>query len=415
MERRIARSDLTGLIPGKIMARICMIAFTHYPTDTRICREAEALVERGDDVEVISLRQMRHGRTRAQKGVQIIQVPMGQYHGSIALLYLASYILFFVIAFLVLTARHLSRPFHIIQVHTLPDFMVFVAIVPRVLGAKIILDIHDLMPELYQSKFGYGEQHWMIRFVAWVERQSVGFADRAIAVHRPHLDALVDRGNDEQKFIILLNVPDPRIFPLRRREQQVNHDSLRLIYHGTVARRHGLSMAVRAVDALRDEINGLELRIIGDGDGITDITNLVRKLELSTYVRLDRGFFQIEEIIPSLLQSNVGIVPTLYDEFTRFMLPTKLLEYVAMGIPTICSRTETIETYFDDSMVQYFESGDLEDLIEKIRYLHHHPDRRAEIAMHADRFNRDFTWSRQKELYYELVDTLLEPKQISAS
>ena len=41
-----------------------------------------------------------------------------------------------------------------IHVHSVPDFLVFAALVPKLLGARIILDIHDILPEFYASKFG---------------------------------------------------------------------------------------------------------------------------------------------------------------------------------------------------------------------------------------------------------------------
>ena len=94
----------------------------------------------------------------------------------------------------------------------MPDFLVFSALGPKLLGAKVILDVHDLMPELYASKFGLPESHWIIRALKWVERLSVRFADAAVAVHQPHLDALVAHGNPADKFTIVMNLPDPDMF-----------------------------------------------------------------------------------------------------------------------------------------------------------------------------------------------------------
>ena len=75
------------------------------------------------------------------------------------------------------------KRYDIIQVHTMPDFLVFAALVPKLFGAKVILDVHDLMPELYMCKFRAGPRHFIIRLITWVERRSIGFAHQAIAVH----------------------------------------------------------------------------------------------------------------------------------------------------------------------------------------------------------------------------------------
>lgn len=386
------------------MARICMVAFTHYATDTRVRGEAEALVDRGDTVEVICLRKNGEERVWTLNGVRLIQLSTGRYRGSSAMMYLVKYFLFFFLAFFLLASRHLKKPYQIIQIHTMPDFMVFVAIIPKLLGAKVVLDVHDLMPELYQSKFGLHKAHWLIRFITWIEQRSIGFADRAIAVHKPHLEALVSHGNPAEKFVILLNLPDPKIFSSRAPAASRNDCGFTLLYHGTVARRHGLSVALQAMASLRGEIKDLKLRIVGDGDDFPRLINLAKELELTDCVSFSQGFVPIEELVPIILDADIGIVPILYDDFTRYMLPVKLLEYVALGKPVICSRTETIEAYFDDSMIQYFEPGNAAELAEHIRVLYQDPDKRGRLIANAGRFNREHNWEQQKQLYYQLMD-----------
>jgi glycosyltransferase involved in cell wall biosynthesis len=389
------------------MARICMVAYTYYPTDSRVRREAEALVDRGDTVDVISLRKMGQDMVRSLHGVRVIQLLVGRYRGPSASMYLVSYCLFFMVASVRLALLHLTNPYQIIQVHTMPDFMVFVAMIPKLLGAKVLLDVHDLMPELYQSKFGLPEIHWLIRFITWVERRSIGFAHRAIAVHKPHLEALVRHGNPAEKFIILLNLPDPKLLATNRPLADSRKDSsFKVIYHGMVAERHGLKVALRAIASLREEIKGLSLVIAGEGDGLPSLIELVKELELTDCVEL-KGFVPLEDLAPTILDADVGIVPILLDDFTKYMLPVKLLEYVALGKPTICSRTETIEAYFDDSMVLYFTPGNAEELANNIRLLHRDPDRRERLSANADRFNQEHTWEREKRIYYELIDDLV--------
>lgn len=390
------------------MARICMVAFTHYSTDTRVRREAEALVDRGDEVDALCLREEGREDIWMLNGVRLHQLPIGRYRGSSVVTYLLRYTLFFLAAALWLNYLHLKKRYQVIQVHTMPDFMVFVALIPRIFGAKVILDVHDLMPELYRSKFGLHESHWLIRFITWMERRSVGFAHGAIAVHGPHLDTLVKHGNPAEKFIILLNLPDPKVFSRRFRSDLSSDGCFRLVYHGTVARRNGLRVALRALPKIKKEIEDLELQIFGEGDDIPCLIDLAEELGLVHCVRISGGMVPMDELVPIILNADVGIVPILYDDFTKYMLPVKLLEYVALGIPVVSSRTETIETYFDDSMVQYCKPGDADDLAEKILDLHRNPDMRERLRTNADRFNRGYSWEQQKQLYYRLIDDLSE-------
>jgi len=389
------------------MIRVCMVAFANYPTDSRVRREAEALVDRGCAVDVICLHEKGEDKIRALNGVGLIQLSIGRYRGQNAYFYLYKYFHFFLTVCLWLSYLHLRNPYHIIQVHTMPDFMVFAAMLPKLLGARVLLDVHDLMPELYQSKFQLDEHHWLIRFITWVERRSISFADRAIAVHKPHLDALVKHGNPPEKFIILLNLPDPKIFSRRAWIGPENDRGFKLIYHGMLAKRNGLRVAMRAVSHLKEEIEGLKFQIFGIGDDLPRLIDLAREQDLCDCVHFSEGYIPMVNLVPVILEADLGIVPILYDNFTRYMLPVKLLEYVALGVPVICSRTETIEFYFDDSMVRFFEPGNSDDLAIRILDLYRNLAERQRIAANADRFNAEYKWEQEKQSYYHLIDKLL--------
>jgi len=389
------------------MAHICMIAYTHYPTDSRVRREAEALVERGDKVDFICLGSDNKNNYELYKGVQLIKIHINRYRGSNTLMYISSYLQFFLVSSVKLIWLQLKNHYQVIQIHTMPDFMVFVAVIPKLLGAKVLIDVHDLMPELYQSKFDITDKHPFIRFLTWIECLSISFADRALAVHKPHLEALCSHGNSPEKFLVLLNLPDMKIFAKKEAFQTEGNSDFVLIYHGTVSERHGLEIAIRAVATLREQIQELKLKIIGDGDGISHLIDLVKELNLQEYVQISKGMIPLEQLVPIIQRANVGIVPILLDEFTKYMLPVKLLEYIALKKPVICSRTETIQAYFDDSMVQYFSPGNVDEFASSIYSLYKDVSRRTEMSVNAEKFNREYNWECQKQKYYQLIDSLV--------
>ena len=390
------------------MVNVCMVAYTHYPTDSRVRREVEALLARGDIVDVICLGEKNEENPEYFNGARLLKTKNPRYRGSNIRMYMTSYLYFFCAALLKLAKLYVKNAYQVIQIHTMPDFMVFTAIVPKLLGAKVLLDVHDLMPELYQSKFGSNKRRLLIRFITWIERCSISFADRAIAVHEPHLQALCRHGNPAEKFLVLLNLPDMKIFTNQGECLPQGHSSLVLIYHGTVAKRNGLEIAIRAISLLKDELKDLELRIIGDGDDILRLSELVVELGLQDKVQINRGMVPLEKLVPIIQNADVGIVPILYDGFTRYMLPVKLLEYVALGKPVICSRTETIQAYFDDSMVQFTSPGSVSELAQAIRCLYEHPERRQELSANAGKFNQAYNWDKQKLAYYQLIDNLVK-------
>jgi len=388
------------------MLRVCMIAYTHYASDARVRREAEALADRGDQVDVICLGDAPGAKARKLQGVNLIPLSMPRYRGSSSLRYLYSYFDFFLRASLTLTRLHFGDSYHMIQVHTMPDFMVFATLIPKAAGAKIILDVHDLMPELYQSKFGLSKSHWLIRLITWMEKRSISYAHKAIAVHEPHLAALIQHGNPPSKFITLLNLPDPKIFAPRDGHPVKRDGRFKLIYHGTISQRHGFRVAFQALALLKGSITDIDFHLFGIGDDLPHLKQLAAELGLTEIIHIHEEWVPVEDLLPFLLQADVGLIPLLLDDFTKFMLPVKLLEYVALGIPAICSRTATIETYFDDSMVQYFAPGDSLDLRDKILDLHAHPERRKRLAENAKRFLVQHNWNQQKQLYFDLVDNI---------
>lgn len=388
------------------MSKICMLAYTHYRFDARVRREAEALSRRGDKVDFICCREKTQEMKRIYNGVKLFPLSVARYRGDSTITYLFTYFSFFVRAFFLVTFLYLRRRYDIIQVHTMPDFLVFTTLVPRLLGAKIILDLHDLMPELYMSKFGVDRKHPFIKFITWVERRSIAFAHRAIAVHIPHRDILVRHGTPKKKFTVILNVPDPKVFGCTKSAQRVADGKFRLIYHGTIAKRHGLDVAIHAVTLAKKHIANIEFSIIGNGDDRERLVRMVDDMGLGDYVKFSNGAVPLDELPLCIKQADIGIVPILHDPFTRYQLPVKLLEYVELGIPVISSRSETLEFYFDETMIRYSRPGDETELANHIVDLHNNPQKRELLISNAERFNEEFSWESQKGVYYDLVDSL---------
>ena len=51
-----------------------------------------------------------------------------------------------------MTRLHLKHAYDVIHVHNMPDFLVFSALFPKLLGAKVILEVQDVSPELMAAK-----------------------------------------------------------------------------------------------------------------------------------------------------------------------------------------------------------------------------------------------------------------------
>jgi glycosyltransferase involved in cell wall biosynthesis len=394
--------------------RHCMIVFALYPLgETRVQREAEALVRQGYEVDVICVRLPGDRAVDNYKGVRIFReqfkFPISPAKRGGLGEKLLFYIRFFISAAIRLTQLHLQKRYDTIQVHNLPDFLVFCALIPKLLGTPILLDLHDLMPEFYTGQFGQGSP-LISRLIRLQEQLSCRFADHVITVSEHWRRALIGRGVPADKCSVVMNVADESIFrPSNNGNHNHRHsgDEFRLIYHGAMLRRYGLDLAVQAIDHLRHEIPGIHLFLVGEGEFLPTLKDLVEQLQLQEYVTIEPARL-VEELQEILLSCDLGVVPYLNDVFTDGLLPTKLMEYAALELPAVAARTTTIWSYFNDSNVEFFEPGDLDDLTRCIKNLYLNPDRLAVLAHRSGNFNKRYCWSMISEMYVSLVKQLIE-------
>ena len=88
------------------------------------------------------------------------------------------------------------------------------------------------------------------------------------------------------------------------------------------------------------------------------------------------------------------------------MWPTKLMEYIALGLPVIISRTPVVEAYVDDTMVEFFEPGQVDSLVACIRRLYDEPERRKALIENSIEFVQKYNWTDLSADYVALVDRL---------
>ena len=385
--------------------RHCMVVHAYYPlTETRVQRQAEALVDAGYAVDVICLRDSGERSRDRYRGVEIHRLPLGIEKASLSRQLLA-YLRFLVLAGIRLTKLHLRGRYGTVQVHNLPDFLVFCALIPKLQDVPVILDLHDLMPEFFAGRFGVNDHRFLQRLVRWQERLACGFADHVITVSEHWRQTLIERGLPKDKCTVVMNVADERIFVPRAKPPSPRSE-FRLIYHGTVTHRYGLDVALRALALVKEEIPAIRLTVLGRGDGMPELVDLRRRLGLEDVVDLADAFVMAEDLPSVIAGADLGVVPYRDDVFTDGLLPTKLMEYAAMGIPSIASRTTAIDAYFRDTMVEFFTPSDAEDLAGCIRRLHADPDLLAGLARGSRNFTRRYNWAETSARYVATVRRL---------
>jgi glycosyltransferase involved in cell wall biosynthesis len=390
-------------------SRCCMIVYATYPlAETRVQREAEVLLQHGYEVDVICLRLPDDLPVDAYKGVRIFREKyrfplLGSKESGLRGKFL-NYLRFFFSAAIRVAQLHREHKYDVIQVHNLPDFLVFSAIIPKLQGVPVILDLHDLMPEFFAGRFK-DRMPWIAKLINWQERLSCRFADQVITVSEHWRQALIKRGVPAEKCSVVMNVADDKIFFPGADEstRSPRTDQFSLIYHGSIHERYGLNLAVEAIDQVRADIPDIHLTLIGHGDYLPHIVDMVEERGLNSYVTIDS--LHLAEELPALIRRcDLGVVPYQNDVFTDGLLPTKLMEYAALGMPAIASRTTAIQAYFQDTNTEFFEPGNVNDLALQIRSLHGSPERVKELSLGSQKFNQRYNWSKVGADYVALVE-----------
>ena len=392
--------------------RAAVVVFSHYPSDPRPRREAEALIKEGMEVDVISIRQDDHDlQCENFNGVNILRVPLRHLRGGKAS-YFFQYGSFILAAFFLLAFRSFSRRYSLVHVHNMPDVLVFTALVPKLCGAKVILDLHDPMPELMTTIFGMEARSFGVSLLKCLEKWSIRFADMAITPNIAFAKLFSIRSGKPGKLLVVMNSPDEKIFEYRElvREKTVSRDPIKpfvIMYHGALVERHGLDDAVRALEKIRVFIPGAELRIYGRATPYFHrVMEEVNARGLHESVRY-LGAKSLEQIVEAIDNCDVGIIPNRRSVFTELNMPTRIFEYLARSKPVIVPRTVGIRDYFSQDETVFFEPGDVNDLMQKLRYVFLQPLETNEIVKRGQAVYRAHKWSEERMSLVNLVGELL--------
>lgn len=389
--------------------RVAMIAYAFYEGNARIQQYATSLAKRGDAVDVIALRREGDPRHLVVDGVNVYGIQSRIVNEKTRLTYLYRVMRFLIHSAWVLSSKHLSQPYQLVHVHSVPDFLVFAALLPKLMGASVILDIHDILPEFYASKFGADRDSLLFRLLLLVEKCSVAFADHVIIANHLWYERLIARSVTPEKCIAICNYPNPEIFRARPKERA--DGKFIITYPGTLNWHQGLDVAVKAFAKVVEEIPEAEYRIFGEGPSKPELIKLTNQLGLSGRVIFNE-MVPIEQIAREMANSDLAVVPKRASSmFGNEAASTKILEFMAVGVPVIVSRTRIDTYYHSDLTVKFFESENVSDLARCILELKRDPELRKRLVANAAKYVEENNWETRKHQYLGLVDSLTSAKQ----
>jgi glycosyltransferase involved in cell wall biosynthesis len=390
-----------------------MVVHGPYPVgEPRVAREVAVALGAGFQVDVVAMRREGEPSAETIDGASVYRLPIEHRRGAGAASVLVEYVAFTALAFLKVAALAIRRGYSVVQVHNPPDFLILTALLPKLLRARIVFDVHDLAPEMFAMRFtgrrGAGISTVILR---GFERAATQFADAVITVHEPYRRELIGRGTPEKKVCVVMNTLDERLLPTR---PAPDGEGFRVVYHGTITPPYGVELLVAAAGSAVADIPELRLEMYGEGDLLPAVKRLADKLELGTRLETSDRYLPQQEVLEKVAGAAVGVIPNLPTELNRFALSSKLFEYVALGIPVVSADLPTLRAHFSDHEILFFEAGNPDALAHALTAIARDPEAAARRVAAARRRYEEYRWPVSAARYAAVLHALGSPQRPAA-
>jgi glycosyltransferase involved in cell wall biosynthesis len=392
--------------------RVAMIMFSFYPSDPRPRRAVDALLKQGATVDLVCLQEEGLPKRDVLNGVNVCRVAVKHRRGG-KFNYAYQYSAFILASAAIVAFRTLKRRYDLVYVHNMPDILVMSALIPKALGARVVLDQHDPMPELLTTIFGLDDESFYVRLIKRMEKWSMARAHLVITVNAACQRIFASRSCRLEKIGVVMNAPDGDIFPLRSPRSYGPANSspdkrFVIMYHGSLVERNGMDLAVKALVRVRHAVPLAELRIYGKQTPFLEqVLAEAASLGLQDAVRY-LGPKRLEDLAGEIEDCDVGVIPNQRNAFTDINTPTRIFEYLALGKPVVAPSTPGIRDYFGPGSLLFFEAGDSKELAEKIEYVAAHPDKAMEIAERGQKVYLGHTWRQERQTLVNLIGGLFQ-------
>ena len=385
--------------------KLCHVLFEEYPKDSRVRRYTNALVDNGFTVYVVCLSTPGASFAETRGSVKIYRIPLKKRRGGFVRR-LWEYLLFQIAATAMVNFVALWHGARIFHIHTLPDFLVFSCLFPKLIGAQIILDFHELFPEFMLQHKPSLKNSFMIRILELQERLSFTFADKIITIHEPAMRILQARNGGPKPITVVMNAVDESEVVQIKKEKT---DRFKIIYNGTINFNLNLSFIIEALSILKDSnpeiYEKMEFHLYGDGPDLKNILACAARLNI-THMYFN-GRLEFSKMVKEIAASSLCILPPSKDIYSDLYYSLKLTEMIYWKVPVIATRLNTYVRYYPEDCVLYFESGNVVELAEKMVFAFNNPDKIQVLTENALREYQKYNWEKMRDRYLRLIGSMI--------
>jgi glycosyltransferase involved in cell wall biosynthesis len=321
---------------------------------------------------------------------------------------LLEYVGFALLASIYVLALFARRRYSAIEVHNPPDFLLLAALAPRILGAPVIFDVQDLSTHMFSMRFSASRgARATERLLAIIERVSLRSADAVLTVHEPYRREVIARGARAKNTTVVMNSVEEHLLPAAMRSRTIDPKAsgeFTVVYHGTLTPAYGVDLLIDAMALLAVEVQSARLEIYGEGDVLRTLRDRATQLAIRERVRFTDHYLPLKAVLRAVQSASVGVIPNPPIPLNEWALPTKLLEYVALGVPVVAADLATIRKHFDDSEILFFRAGDVNGLREALLAVARDPASAVARSRAALRRYQSYRWSLNAQRYGEALE-----------
>ncbi len=378
------------------------------PFDRRVWQEARALRDAGWHVVVVCPRGEVYDVDEHEilDGIEIHRYRSSPEQAGRTFSYLREYGTAFRRMRQLARALHAEAPFDVVHACNPPDFLLHAARSLRRSGCAFVFDHHDLVPELYQSRFGgRGVLHAAVRAL---ERSAFRLADVVISTNESYRTVALERGGkDPRDVFVVRSAPDSDVFAAVAPNEALRRGKRHLLaYLGVMAPQDGVDHALRALAHLRRTRDDWHAVFVGSGDASADLHRLTEESGLDDVVEFT-GRLLDRDIVDIFSTADICLVPDPKSPLNEISSMNKVVEYMALGRPIVAFDLHETRVTAASAAV-YARPNDDADFADCIAALLDDPGRRAEMGVAArERFVSRLSWESSRSQLVAAYDRAL--------
>ena len=262
-----------------------------------------------------------------------------------------------------MTRAHRRRRYALVQVHTLPDFLVAAALPLRLAGVPVLLDLHEAMPEFFRSRFPRAANPVAYALLRLQERVSIGLASAAVTVNAAMRERLVGLGvrpDEGRRWSPTARRSPGSTRPGTSRAPFAADGTVRLVYAGALTPTYELDVVLEALALIAQRRPELDVRArrLRPRRRRRAARRAGDRTSASTSASRSTAGSRSRMCPAAVARADIGVAPTRRDPFTDVSLSTKVFEYGAMGKPVVASRLPMVERTFPPGSVATYDPGD---------------------------------------------------------